>query len=172
MPKSTAAATLTATYNDLQSVKDLFAANKGEIAGLILEPVVGNSGFIVPTKEFLQASRLLCWCSGIASTAARGSCFWDSLPRRRIAKRQAAEEGAVRSRAASGIRKAQLGSLTKSRANTYQPHVVAGSPAGRGLTLLRGVLSQGLREICTAEGAVLCFDEVMTGFRIAKVQAV
>lgn len=27
---------------------------------------------------------------------------------------------------------------------------------------------EGLREICTQEGAVLCFDEVMTGFRIAK----
>ncbi|GLI59336.1 hypothetical protein VaNZ11_001195 [Volvox africanus] len=80
VPKSTAAATLTATYNNLESVMELFAANKGEIAGVILEPVVGNSGFIVPTKEFLQ----------------------------------------------------------------------------------------GLREICTAEGAVLCFDEVMTGFRIAK----
>ena len=30
--------------------------------------------------------------------------------------------------------------------------------------------SQGLREITKAEGAVLCFDEVMTGFRIAKVR--
>jgi glutamate-1-semialdehyde 2,1-aminomutase len=27
---------------------------------------------------------------------------------------------------------------------------------------------QGLRDICTAEGALLCFDEVMTGFRIAR----
>lgn len=54
VPKSTAAATLTATYNNLDSVRELFAANKGEIAGVILEPVVGNSGFIVPTKEFLQ----------------------------------------------------------------------------------------------------------------------
>ncbi|WIA14982.1 hypothetical protein OEZ85_001690 [Tetradesmus obliquus] len=80
VPASTAAATLNATYNDIESVKALFAANKGEIAGVILEPVVGNSGFIVPTKEFLQ----------------------------------------------------------------------------------------GLRDICTAEGAVLCFDEVMTGFRIAR----
>ncbi|GBF96740.1 glutamate-1-semialdehyde 2,1-aminomutase [Raphidocelis subcapitata] len=80
VPASTAAATLNATYNDLDSVRELFKANKGQIAGVILEPVVGNSGFIVPTKEFLQ----------------------------------------------------------------------------------------GLREICTAEGALLCFDEVMTGFRIAK----
>lgn len=80
VPATTAAATLTAKYNDLESVKSLFEANKGQISGLILEPVVGNSGFIPPTKEFLD----------------------------------------------------------------------------------------GLREICTKEGAVLCFDEVMTGFRIAK----
>lgn len=58
VPASTAAATLTATYNDLESVKALFEANKGEIAGVILEPVVGNSGFIVPKKEFLQ----VCGC--------------------------------------------------------------------------------------------------------------
>lgn len=49
-----AAGTLTATYNDLDSVRAIFAANKGEIAGVILEPVVGNSGFIQPTQEFLE----------------------------------------------------------------------------------------------------------------------
>lgn len=123
VPATTAAATLTAKYNDLESVKALFEANKvragcrlsgaagwvesglggdaatgrhrgschmchvrtpasafsrtvhprrtpthpcfpsipplyqGEIAGLILEPVVGNSGFIPPTKEFLEGLR-------------------------------------------------------------------------------------------------------------------
>lgn len=80
VPASTAAATLTATYNDLEAVKALFAANKDQIAGVILEPVVGNGGFIPPTKEFLQ----------------------------------------------------------------------------------------GLREVTKQEGALLCFDEVMTGFRISK----
>jgi len=54
---SVAAATLTATYNDLESVKAIFAANPGQIAGVILEPVVGNSGFIVPTQEFLEGLR-------------------------------------------------------------------------------------------------------------------
>ncbi len=49
-----AAATLTATYNDLDSVRQTFEANKDEIAGVILEPVVGNSGFIPPTQEFLE----------------------------------------------------------------------------------------------------------------------
>ncbi|GMH33787.1 hypothetical protein BSKO_01621 [Bryopsis sp. KO-2023] len=80
VPAGSTAGTLCATYNDLESVKALFEANKGEIAGLILEPVVGNSGFIKPTQEFLE----------------------------------------------------------------------------------------GLRKMCTDEGAVLCFDEVMTGFRVAK----
>ena len=68
VPASATATTLVCQYNDL------------EIAGVILEPVVGNSGFIPPTQEFLQ----------------------------------------------------------------------------------------GLRDVTKAEGALLCFDEVMTGFRIAK----
>ena len=44
-----------AQYNDLESVKAIFDENKDEIAAVILEPVVGNSGFIKPDKEFLQA---------------------------------------------------------------------------------------------------------------------
>lgn len=54
-----AATTLTATYNDLEGVRKVFEANKGEIAGIILEPVVGNSGFIAPTQEFLQVRAAL-----------------------------------------------------------------------------------------------------------------
>eukprot|EP00177_Eucheuma_denticulatum_P007345 GFKZ01013364.1.p2 GENE.GFKZ01013364.1~~GFKZ01013364.1.p2 ORF type:complete len:465 (+),score=62.01 GFKZ01013364.1:205-1599(+) len=79
VPKTSTETTLVAKYNDLDSVRSLFAANPGEIAGVILEPVVGNSGFIPPTMEFLK----------------------------------------------------------------------------------------GLREVTEQEGALLCFDEVMTGFRIA-----
>merc|ERR1719253_2533902 len=54
------ASTPVATYNDLSSVEALFEANKGEVAGVILEGVVGNSGFIVPDKEFLTGLRKLC----------------------------------------------------------------------------------------------------------------
>ena len=80
VPKAATNTTLCAPYNDLEAVKKIFEENKGEIAGVILEPVVGNSGFIVPDKSFLE----------------------------------------------------------------------------------------GLRELTTAEGALLTFDEVMTGFRISK----
>ena len=59
VPKSTAAATLTAPYNDLDAVRTLFAENPGEICGVILEPVVGNAGFIVPDAGFLAGLREL-----------------------------------------------------------------------------------------------------------------
>jgi len=54
------ASTLVATYNDIESVKALFAANKDEVAGVILEGVVGNSGFIVPDQAFLTELRKVC----------------------------------------------------------------------------------------------------------------
>jgi glutamate-1-semialdehyde 2,1-aminomutase len=57
VPKSTTANTLNAPYNDLEAVKALFAEYPGEIAGVILEPVVGNAGFIVPDAGFLEGLR-------------------------------------------------------------------------------------------------------------------
>lgn len=59
VPKSTTANTLTAPYNDLEAVKALFEQNPGEIAGVILEPVVGNAGFIPPDAGFLEGLRVL-----------------------------------------------------------------------------------------------------------------
>ena len=68
-----AATTLTATYNDLEGVRKLFQENKGEIAGVILEPVVGNSGFIPPTQEFLQARSR--WLRSLFCTVSHCSCI-------------------------------------------------------------------------------------------------
>ncbi len=58
--KGTAKDTLLATYNDLENVKQLLEANKGEIACIILEPVAGNMGCIPPKKGFLEGLRELC----------------------------------------------------------------------------------------------------------------
>ena len=60
VPASVAEHTLTATYNDLQSVQDLLEANRGEIACIILEPIAGNMNCVPPVEGFLQGLRDLC----------------------------------------------------------------------------------------------------------------
>jgi glutamate-1-semialdehyde 2,1-aminomutase len=59
VPKSATSSTLTAPFNDLEAVKALFAENPDQIAGVILEPVVGNAGFIPPDAGFLEGLRVL-----------------------------------------------------------------------------------------------------------------
>jgi glutamate-1-semialdehyde 2,1-aminomutase len=52
--------TLLAVYNDFESVKNLVQAYKNQVAAIILEPVVGNMGVIIPTPEFLTGLRQIC----------------------------------------------------------------------------------------------------------------
>ncbi|MBD2291901.1 glutamate-1-semialdehyde 2,1-aminomutase [Anabaena sphaerica FACHB-251] len=59
VPKAATSDTLTAPFNDLEAVKALFEQNRDEIAGVILEPVVGNAGFITPDAGFLEGLREL-----------------------------------------------------------------------------------------------------------------
>ena len=59
VPKSVTVDTLTAPFNDLEAVKELFAQYPDQICGVILEPVVGNAGFIPPAAGFLEGLRLL-----------------------------------------------------------------------------------------------------------------
>ena len=63
--QGTAKDTLLADYNDLEGVKALVEANKGEIAAIILEPVAGNMGCIIPKDEFIQGLRDICTQEGI-----------------------------------------------------------------------------------------------------------
>ena len=56
----TAQDTLLANYNDLESVRNLFEANKNQIAALIVEPVAGNMGCVPPLGGFLEGLRELC----------------------------------------------------------------------------------------------------------------
>ncbi|WP_027716337.1 glutamate-1-semialdehyde 2,1-aminomutase [Desulfuromonas sp. TF] len=65
VPADFAKHTLTATYNDLTEVKALIAANKGEIACIILEPIAGNMGCVAPRPGFLEGLREICTAEGI-----------------------------------------------------------------------------------------------------------
>ena len=65
VPADFAKYTLTATYNDLADVQQIIAANKGEVACIILEAIAGNMGCVPPAPGFLQGLRDLCTKEGI-----------------------------------------------------------------------------------------------------------
>lgn len=58
--QGTAKDTLLANYNDLESVEAVFKDHTETIAAIIIEPVAGNMGCIVPQKGFLEGLRSLC----------------------------------------------------------------------------------------------------------------
>ena len=60
VPAEIAGDTLTASYNDLESVEALLRANPGQVAAVIVEPVAANMGVVPPMPGFLQGLRTLC----------------------------------------------------------------------------------------------------------------
>lgn len=60
VPKGCTADTLTANYNDLSGVEDLFNQYGKEIAAIIVEPIAANMGVVLPKEGFLQGLRKLC----------------------------------------------------------------------------------------------------------------
>ncbi|MFL5477582.1 MAG: glutamate-1-semialdehyde 2,1-aminomutase [Gemmatimonadaceae bacterium] len=64
VPAELAALTLTAPFNDLRAATDLVRVNRRAIAAIIVEPVVGNSGFIPPDPSFLEGLRALADSAG------------------------------------------------------------------------------------------------------------
>jgi glutamate-1-semialdehyde 2,1-aminomutase len=64
VPRGAAQDTLLANYNDLASVRALFAGNPGQIAAVIVEPVAANMGVVPPEPGFLEGLRALCTKEG------------------------------------------------------------------------------------------------------------
>ncbi|UCG24169.1 MAG: glutamate-1-semialdehyde 2,1-aminomutase [Chloroflexota bacterium] len=60
VPEATVADTLTAPYNDLDAVRELFEAHPDQIAGVIVEPIAANMGFVLPETGYLAGLRDLC----------------------------------------------------------------------------------------------------------------
>jgi glutamate-1-semialdehyde 2,1-aminomutase len=61
---STAAATLTVEYNDIEAVTAVFAAHGSEIAAVIVEPIAANMGFVLPKDGFLHKLQDICRTNG------------------------------------------------------------------------------------------------------------
>ena len=64
VPAATASLTLTVPFNDLAAATELVRANRRAIAAIIVEPIVGNSGFIPPEPTFLEGLRALADSAG------------------------------------------------------------------------------------------------------------
>ncbi len=64
VPEEIASQTLLAPYNDLAAVHRIFVEHGDEIAGLLVEPVAGNMGYVTPDSGFLEGLRKLCDESG------------------------------------------------------------------------------------------------------------
>ncbi|MDE3124684.1 MAG: glutamate-1-semialdehyde 2,1-aminomutase, partial [Bacteroidota bacterium] len=60
IPAGVSADTLTCPYNNIDAVEQLVAKYNGEIAAIIVEPVAGNMGCILPEKGFLEELRRIC----------------------------------------------------------------------------------------------------------------
>ncbi len=60
IPEGIASNTLVVPFNDLEAVKACFEAHKGKIAGMIIEPVCGNMGVVLPKEGYLAGLRKLC----------------------------------------------------------------------------------------------------------------
>jgi glutamate-1-semialdehyde 2,1-aminomutase len=65
IPEDLAKHTLTALYNDLESVKALVKQHLGKIACIIVEPIAGNMGVVLPERGFLEGLRKVCDEEGI-----------------------------------------------------------------------------------------------------------
>ena len=64
VPASVAADTVTIPYNDINALESAFAAHRGSLAAVIVEPVAGNMGVVPPKDGFLEAARSLCTRDG------------------------------------------------------------------------------------------------------------
>lgn len=65
VPEDFAKHTLTASYNDLESVKTLIHQYPEQIACLIVEPIAGNMGVVLPERGFLEGLRKICDEKGV-----------------------------------------------------------------------------------------------------------
>jgi glutamate-1-semialdehyde 2,1-aminomutase len=63
--KGAAADTLLARYNDLDSVERVLSANRGAVAAVIVEPIAGNMGLVLPQAGFLEGLRARCDRDGV-----------------------------------------------------------------------------------------------------------
>ena len=65
IPEDTTKNTIVITFNDIKSFMDVIKQNQDEIAAVIIEPIIGNAGVILPIKDYLNSIRKITEEEGI-----------------------------------------------------------------------------------------------------------
>ena len=103
--------TLVASYNDLESVRELFQARSEQIAAVIVEPVAGNMGVVAPAPGFLDGLRELTTRDGAllvfdeVMTGFPGLGRWCARALQRSARFDDARQGNRRRPSGGGLRR-------------------------------------------------------------------
>ncbi len=172
--------TLVATFQDLASVEEVFAAHAGSLAAVILEPVTGSMGVIAAERPFLEGLQALCRRHGVVLI------FDEVLSGLRVARGGAQEwlgvrpdltclgkalgggmpVGAFGGRADLMDRLAPLGTV-------YQAGTFSGNPATvrTGLALLRELAKPGVYEQLEARTQALCGALSELGLTVGRAGA-
>ncbi len=177
VPAAVAGLTLTAPFNDLGALRALFALHGPSIAAVIVEPVVGNMGVLIPRDGFLQGIVDLCKKYGAISI------FDEVMTGFRLAKGGAQELYGVRADlttmgkviggglpvGAYGGRRDIMSKIAP-EGPIYQAGTLSGNPlaVAAGIACLRGLGEPGVYERLEATSKALC-DGVVAEAKAAGV---
>ena len=174
VPDQVAALTLTAPFNDLDETAALVRRHSGDLAAIIVEPVVGNAGFIAPDPAFLGGLRAL------AEECGALLIFDEVMTGFRIARGGAAERFGVRADlttlgkviggglpvAAYGGR-ADLMEMIAPSGPVYQAGTLSGNP----LAMAAGIATLNGLTPAVHDGIALATERLVAGLRAAAARA-
>ena len=179
VPASVAGLTLTAPFNDLPALRALFEAHGANIAGVIVEPVVGNMGVLVPKDGYLQGIVDLCKAHGALSI------FDEVMTGFRLARGGAQELYGVRSDlttmgkviggglpvGAYGGRRDVMSKIAP-EGPIYQAGTLSGNPlaVAAGIACLKALDAPGAYEKLEATSKALC-DGILAETKAAGIEA-
>ena len=180
VPASVVANTITVPYNDLAAVARAFAAHRGKIAALFVEPIVGNMGFVEPVDGFLSGLRRLCdehgallvfdeVMTGFRVHPGGAQALYGVRPDLTTLGKVIGGGFPV---AAYGGR-ADLLKQIAPEGKVYQAGTLSGNPVGMtaGLATLRGLFQPGVFDALTDTTNRLC-EAIERAFRSAGVDVV
>ena len=143
VPADVAKDTLTARYNDLESVRELFARYPGQIACVIVEPVAANMGVVGPQPGFLEGLRAICDKEGallLFDEVNQPGSVWRAAARRSFSAVRARSRGRSARLSAAVCLWARTAEAARSWAGgPVRPRIPGGTLSGNPVAMAAGL---------------------------------